>query len=326
VFKNAIRRKGVAYSYDPRHYYKNDGDDKLPLMPEIFLLSRWLDKAAIIEDLSSPLSLLIEQEERGLLNTVTEVKEVKRLLTMVPMWATFFMYCLVFATGNTFFFEQTTNLDDHIQRLNFRVPETALYVAQKVSNLATAFLSNLIVNKKRFKNKILTAMKARIGVGLAFSCLCCIVAQMVEIKRLDRIKGITEHDETVGMSVFWLVPQFCLLGITQGLTEDGLLQFFYHQAPRSMKEYGYCFNNLVLGIGKFISIFWILTYRDWIRHDINDSHLENYYGILAIFSLGNLFFIYGYVSKYLYKNSYGEDPILEEAVQQVLIDQLVGHS
>ncbi|KAK7849851.1 protein nrt1/ ptr family 7.3 [Quercus suber] len=50
---------------------------------------RWLDKAAIVETSSiGP----VEQENCGNLCPVKQVREVKRLLTLMPMWMAFFAY------------------------------------------------------------------------------------------------------------------------------------------------------------------------------------------------------------------------------------------
>ena len=43
--------------------------------------------------------------------TAEEVSDVKRLLTMIPMWANLIAFCLIKATGDTFFMEQGNNLD-----------------------------------------------------------------------------------------------------------------------------------------------------------------------------------------------------------------------
>lgn len=282
-----------------------------------YAICRWLDKAALIEKIS-PLSIE-EQEKKWKICTVTQVEEVKLLIRMVPMWATFVMYCLVKATGRTFFYEQSNDLDDRIGD-NFKVPLISLYLIQSFSNSAISSLCDLVISKWFNGDKKLRAMKVRIGIGMACSCLCCIVARLVEIKRLQKVENqefINQETDKITMSIFWLVPQFCLLGLTEGLTEEGLVQFFYYQVAESMEGYGPPFNEFVLGIGKFVSIFWVLTFRWWIRDTPNKSRLDNYYGILAIFSLGNLFFVYGCVSKYFYMDARKLENNFVETLEQV---------
>ena len=72
---------------------------------------RWLDKAAIVD----PSFLSPEEHEmQGKLCSVAQVKEIKSLLKMVPMWATFLVYGVVESTGSTFFILQTSILSSPI--------------------------------------------------------------------------------------------------------------------------------------------------------------------------------------------------------------------
>ncbi|KAM7463980.1 hypothetical protein LguiA_032101 [Lonicera macranthoides] len=243
TIKAAINKRKLPYSDKPEDYFKNDDiNDQIPLTPDVLFL-RWLDKAAIIERTSS-LSAE-EQENQGTLCTVAQVKEVKFLLRMLPLWAIFMQYSILKATGNTFFYEQSDKLDYSIGD-NFKVPTISLYLTQSFSNFAISSVCNLIIFSKWFnvdenKNYYLVATKVRIGIGLACSCLCCFVARLVEIKRLQKIHNgdyfcDREGNRVYNMSVLWLVPQFCLLGLGAGLIEDGVDEFFYCQTE-TLKDY-----------------------------------------------------------------------------------------
>ena len=59
---------------------------------------RWLDKAAVVQ--GSPVHIC----------TVEQVKGVKFLLKMLPMWSTFLTFSLVAAAGSTFFLEEATSI------------------------------------------------------------------------------------------------------------------------------------------------------------------------------------------------------------------------
>ncbi|KAM7465338.1 hypothetical protein LguiB_012900 [Lonicera macranthoides] len=280
------------------------------------MTGRWLDKVAIIERKpSSPCE--DEQENQGRLCTVAQVKEVKIVMRMVPIWATLLLFSLVKTTGSTFFYEQSSNLDDMID--TFSAPLISLYLIQRFSYYGILCVFNLIISKwlkfDKDKKYYLVATKVRIGIGLACACLCCFVAWLVENKRLAEIKRFQklnpEHnlgDNVLRRSFFWLAPQFCLLGLSEGLIKEGIVEFICHHIA-TLAEYGGAFNELVLGIGKFTSIFWVLTFSMWIRDTANNSHLDYYYGILAIVSLGNLVVVYGFVlgSKYCYGDAGGEE-------------------
>ncbi|KAI8014285.1 Protein NRT1/ PTR FAMILY 5.5 [Camellia lanceoleosa] len=255
VTKAAIWKRNLDYPATPKKFYHNDKGE-LELSPHVALL-RWLDKAAIKETSNSSMSSPEEQESRGMLCPAAQVTKVKLLLAMAPMWTTFFNYCLVVATG-------------------------------------TSFLYELLVLRLWTETQQKRAWKVRIGVGMFCSFLSCVVARFVEIYRLKLYKD-NNGEEIIPMSVFWLTPQFCLLGFMEGLCEDGLVDFYHQQVPESMTAYGPPFNQWVLGMGNFVSILWTLTFNPWFGDNINDSRSDNYYAILAIVSIANLF-VYRFVS------------------------------
>lgn len=60
-----------------------------------------------------------------------------------------------------------------------------------------------------------------------------------------------------------------------------------------------------MGLGKFFSIFWVLTFNKWIQENINESRLDKYYLVLAIVGSCNLFVVYTFVSIFVYKDAKG---------------------
>lgn len=54
------------------------------------------------------------------------------------------------------------------------------------------------------------------------------------------------------MSVFWLIPQFVVLGIAEGLTLVGMQEYFYGQVPDTMRSLGIALYLSVLGVSNFI--------------------------------------------------------------------------
>lgn len=86
------------------------------------------------------------------------------------------------------------------------------------------------------------------------------------------------------MSVFWLLTQFFLLGLMEGLASKGLEKFVSNHVSKSMRRYGLIFSNFVTGLGKFFSIPFVLLFKSWFKETINTSHLDRYYLALAILS------------------------------------------
>ncbi|XP_022743974.1 protein NRT1/ PTR FAMILY 5.6-like [Durio zibethinus] len=216
VFKAAILKRHLAYPNTANRYFKNDSNQLL-LWPNVPFF-RWLDKASIVE--SSSQLILEEQEITGRLCTVAQVKQVKSLLTIVPVWTTFVICGLVEATGRTFFIQQANNLDENIGSL-FIVPVSLFITLKSLVSFIASFLLQLLIPKWLGKAKRQPFILVRIGFGMVFSIFSCIAAWQVEVHRLNLIKKET-------MSFFWLAPQFTLLGLMGGFAEEGLRDLFFN--------------------------------------------------------------------------------------------------
>ena len=257
------------------------------------------------------------------------MREVKNLFSLIPIWITFFGCSLVGATGNTFFFEQTSNLNFVIGN-NVHIPLKSLFALRS----SIRFIISFFFWSKKATQQHVTRM--RIGVGMICSILCCIAAWQVEVHRLYLIKEkitcpsnstqitcpsnstqITDpcnSTQIISMSILWLVPQFSLLGLMDGLASDGLQEFFYDHVATSMRSYGPSFSDCVLGFGNFISMPFVLLCRSWFKDCINTSHLDRYYLTLAILSFVCLV-MYAYASyplKPLHMGKASEDEELSE--------------
>jgi peptide/histidine transporter 3/4 len=146
-----------------------------------------------------------------------------------------------------------------------------------------------------------------VGVGLVLSAVSMAVAGLVEVKRRDQaLKGHL-------ISLFWLSFQYGIFGIADMFTLVGLLDFFYKEAPSSMKSLSTSFTWLSLSFGYFLSTVFVnlinaVTKRitpsrqGWLHGQLLDyNNLNLFYWFLAILSCLN-FVLYLYsASWYKYK-------------------------
>lgn len=156
------------------------------------------------------------------------------LLTLFPLWFTFIFNCyLVSATGNTFFIAQVNYLDDNTKQ-SHRLPEGMFYLATKfVDFLASQVCSCLIKMLCGNEREKQWARLSRIGVGMVFSILCCIIATLIEVRRKD--------NSNRSISVFRLVPQSFLSGLMRGIANEGRrnssLTFYLNPSNFIKKQY-----------------------------------------------------------------------------------------
>ncbi|KAJ1271659.1 hypothetical protein BS78_06G143600 [Paspalum vaginatum] len=88
----------------------------------------------------------------------------------------------------------------------------------------------------------------RVGIGFASIILASIISAVVERKR---------KEDAVQMSLFWLTPQFFLLGVSDVTSFPGLLEFFNSEAPRGMKSIAAALFWCVLGLSSLLATFLV---------------------------------------------------------------------
>nr|CAB3461380.1 unnamed protein product [Digitaria exilis] len=250
--------------------------------------------------------------------------EVNGLARLFPIWATCLLYGVVFTQPATLFTKQAGTLDRRVGR-SFQVPPAALQCFLGVSIMTCiALYDRVLVPVARRVSGAASGitMLQRIGTGIALSLVTLVVAALVEMKRLRaaRDAGLVADggSGTVGvpMSLWWIVPQYLLLGAADVFTMVGMQEFFYDQVPGALKSLGLALYLSVLGVGSFISSFLItvidgLTKRNggtsWFADDLNQGHLDYFYVLLAALTALELLAFTYFSTSYVYRRKAGND-------------------
>ncbi|KAL0395274.1 UNVERIFIED_CONTAM: protein NRT1/ PTR FAMILY 8.1 [Sesamum latifolium] len=273
---------------------------------------RCLDQASIVE----PSPSRDEQIRKGRLWEVEDVQEVKRLLSMIPLWITFLVYGLLQATGNTFFYQQVNYMDKHLGLIS-NVPVVIFVIVKSSTSFVVSRICDSLFpyfwGEKVPRDVMLTV----IGVGMAASPICCIVAWRVENYRLQKYVNLD-----VSISFFWLVPQFFLLGLMEGLVFGGMEEMFYAVVPQSFTKYGPSFTQFSLNIGNFISLLGIVVFHGLFSDDLDTSSLGTYYALLGYVCFVNLLFYCGVATYYAKEPDYEKVPQLVQEAKQKLEQEI----
>lgn len=280
---------------------------------------RFLDKAAIKDS-----------DEMGVTNkwnlsTLTDVEEVKMLIRMLPIWATTIMFWSVHAQMTTFSVAQASTMQRKIK--SFEIPSAAMTGFFVLSTLVTVPIYDRFIMPifKRVRNNPygLTPLQ-RIGVGLTLSVLGMCGAALCEIKRLHvaRANGLTNDPvKTVPLTVFWLLPQFILVGSGEAFIYVGQLDFFLKECPKGMKTMSTGLFLSTLSLGFFFSsvlvsiVHKVTGKKPWIADNLNQGRLYDFYWLLAVMSALNFMFFLMCAKWYIYKEKrFANDGIeLEES-------------
>ncbi|KAM3334079.1 hypothetical protein ACQJBY_028874 [Aegilops geniculata] len=221
-------------------------------------------------------------------------EEVRGLLRLFPIWATCIIYAVIFSQSSTFFTKQAATLDRRIGA-TFRVPPAALqtFISLTIITFIPVYDRLFVPAARRFTRLSSgITMLQRIGTGLVLALVAMVVAALVEARRLGvaREAGLVDDPKAaLPMSLWWMVPQYVLFGLSDVFAMIGLQEFFYDQVPDALRSLGLAFFLSIFGVGHFLSSFLISAIdgatkkggASWFSNNLNRAHLDYFYWLLA---------------------------------------------
>ncbi|RID61591.1 hypothetical protein BRARA_E00726 [Brassica rapa] len=280
---------------------------------------KFLDKAAIIED-NTPQAL--QKQSPWRLATLTKVEETKLIINMIPIWLSVLVFGICAAQASTFFIKQATVMDRHVSGKNsFTIPPASIYCLTAITLIMyVTVYDKLLVPflRRNTQNQRGINILQRVGIGMFFAVITMIIAALVEKKRLDLL---TEQNRP--MSVFWLAPQFIVLGVAEGFTLVGLQEYFYDQVPDSMRSLGIAFYLSVLGAGSFLNNLLITVVdslaedfsdKRWFGKTLNSSRLDWFYWLLAGLTAANMCVFMIVAKRFPYKSVQSSQVLADSSV------------
>lgn len=313
VILAALRNWNLPLPTDPKQLYELDlaeyskkGKYRIDSTPTL----SFLNKAACVRtEAISPCS-------------VTEVEETKQILRMIPILIATFVPSTMIAQISTLFVKQGTTLERNIG--SFEIPPASLAGFVTLSMLICVVLYDRIfvrIMAKWTKNPRGITLLQRMGTGMVIHIIIMVVASLTDRHRLSVAKdhGVVENGKQVPLSIFVLLPQFMLMGLADAFLEVAKIEFFYDQAPESMKSLGTSYSMTSLGVGSFFSSFLLSTvsrltkrngHKGWILNNLNDSHLDYYYAFFAVLNLLNFIFFLAMTKFYVYKAEVSDSMVI----------------
>nr|POF07562.1 protein nrt1/ ptr family 3.1 [Quercus suber] len=317
VIVAAYKKRKLPMVYDPKLLYQNDElDASISSAGKLVHTKhmKFLDKAAIVTEEDNLKSGQAPNFWR--LNTVHRVEELKSVIRMGPIWASGILLITAYAQQSTFSILQAKTMNRHITK-SFQIPAGSMTVFAYVTMLITiAFYDRLFIplaRKFTGLDRGITFLH-RMGIGFVISILATLVAGFVEVKRKNVALAdglIDQPHPAIPISVFWLVPQYCLHGIAEAFMSIGHLEFFYDQAPESMRSTAMALFWLAISFGNYVSSLLVSIVHkfsagpngsNWLRNDnLSKGKLEYFYWLLTLLQVVNLIY-YLYCAKiYTYK-------------------------
>ena len=248
--------------------------------------------------------------------TVTQVEETKAIVKLMPIWAGTIIMNVVLAQLQTFTIEQGATLDRNIGSFKFPPASIPFFPLIMMAILVPLYDRVFVPYARRFTglDRGITFLQ-RIGIGLVLSIVSMIIAAIVEVKRTNKAKAHGLLDDpiaTIPMSIFWLVPQYFTFGIADMFTYIGVLEFFYDQAPDSMRSTSTGLSFSTISLGYFISTAVVnivdkatstKSHPGWLSDSLpfNRKKLNLFYWLMAVLSFVNVVYFLTVAHYYRYK-------------------------
>ncbi|KAK4557507.1 hypothetical protein RGQ29_007314 [Quercus rubra] len=226
------------------------------------------------------------------------LEEVKCILRLLPIWLCTTIYSVVFTQMASLFVEQGAVMKTTIS--HFRIPPASMSSFDILSValfilLYRRILDPLVGRIKKSNSTGLIELQ-RMGIGLVIAIMAIknterLYSGTVECYRLKyAIKDCTACDGSSSLSIFWQIPQYAFIGVSEVFMYVGQLEFFNAQTPDGLKSFGsaLCLTSISLGnyvSSLLVSIVMKISTEDhmpgWIPGNLNKGHLDRFFFLLA---------------------------------------------
>ncbi|XP_042455836.1 protein NRT1/ PTR FAMILY 8.3-like isoform X1 [Zingiber officinale] len=250
---------------------------------------RFLDKAAIVTDFDRKGTNLCNSWR---LCTITRVEEAKILVRLLPIWIAGVIFSAAYCQMATTFIQQGSAMNTKIK--SFSVPPASLSSFEVVSVMAWVLAYNKIIApaaRRIYNNEMGFSQLQRIGIGQFMMTLAMATAAFTESRRLHSAEAGAE------LTIAWQLPQYFIVAGSEAFCFIAQHEFFYSQAPETMKSMCTAISLLAISLGSYLSsLILTLVVRftanggspGWIPDDLNKGHLDYYFLLLTSICTLNL--------------------------------------
>ncbi|KAK3135578.1 hypothetical protein QOZ80_5BG0420610 [Eleusine coracana subsp. coracana] len=296
----AVKKRKEAVPEDAALLYQNKELDA-PIAADGRLLHtdqlRFLDRAAVLtaDDVVAADS---GQPDLWRLSTVHRVEELKSIARMLPLWAASITLIAAASHNFTFAIQQSRSMDRRLTP-HFTIPPASMIIFTTLTMLVSlALYDRAFVPLARRVTGLKSGITyfQRMGAGFAVSVLGVAAGALVEARR-RRVAAdhglVDDPNATVPMSVFWLVPQYALHGVSDALSTVGHMEFLYDQSPESMRSSAAALFWVAGSIGNYLGTVLVTVVQSatkgaWLQDNINRWRLDYYYWLVTFLLVLNL--------------------------------------
>ncbi|VAH07392.1 unnamed protein product [Triticum turgidum subsp. durum] len=301
VVATAIKKRKEAVPEDAGMLYQNKELDA-PITADGRLLHtnqlRFLDRAAIVTTTDADAVDSGAEPDMWRLATVHRVEELKSIVRMLPLWAASITLIAAASHNFTFAIQQSRTMDRRLTP-RFEIPPASMIIFTTLTMLVSLSIYDraFVPLARRYTGRQSgISYFQRMGAGLAVSVLGVLAGALVEGKRR---RAAAEHGlldspgATVPISVFWLVPQYALHGVSDALSTVAHMEFLYDQSPESMRSSSAALFWVAGSLGNYLGTLLVTVVQsasggEWLQDNINRGRLDYYYWLVTFLMALNL--------------------------------------
>jgi peptide/histidine transporter 3/4 len=218
--------------------------------------------------------------------TVTQVEELKILMRLLPIWVTSVIVSSAYAQMTTTFIQQGSAMNMSI----LSVP----VAAASMGSFEVIFLFTWVLLYGKVIMPVLRGFSSsgdsepsqlqRMGAGRLLMALSMAVSALVEMKRLNSAARGEE------ITIAWQLPQYFFMAGAEVFCYIAQLEFFYAEAPDTLKSTCTSLSLLTIALGSYMSSFIYAIVAaftaaadspGWISDNLNQGHLDYFFWTMA---------------------------------------------
>ncbi|KAK4773862.1 hypothetical protein SAY87_028881 [Trapa incisa] len=245
-----------------------------------------------------------------------QVEDVKAVIKVLPLFGCTIMLNCCLAQLSTFSVQQAATMDTKLGSLKVPPASLPIFPILFIMVLAPVY-DHFIVPFARRATGSETGIThlQRIGVGLVQSIVSMAAAALVEVKRkrVATESGMLASGGPLPITFFWIAFQYLFLGSADLFTLAGLLEFFFSEAPSSMRSLATSLSWASLAMGYYLSSVIVSIVngatartgrRGWLSGpNLNSYHLERFYWLMCLLSLLNFLHYLFWATRYKYRSN-----------------------
>lgn len=253
---------------------------------------RFFDRAGIVSDEATEMLLGKGQKSyKWNFNSLTQSEAVTYILRVLPIWICTIFSSSVFIQLLSLFVEQGSTMDRTF--FKFQIPPSSMTAFDIISTstfiiLLDVLIIPLYIKVMKTPPKLPSELQS-IGIGLCITIITLIVAGFVEQRRLSFASN--DGKEMSSLSIFWLIPQYMLLGIAEAFVYVAQMNFFTSQTPDGLESLGMGLSMFSSALGCYVGNFFLTVVNKitssgqgqhgWVSPNLNDGHLDRFFFLTA---------------------------------------------